>query len=700
MRLKIFFISITVSILNAISETPKTINYQGLLKTEDGQYKTNYTYELTIKLIQDKTIIYTETHTGTTNSKGVFALRIGEGNSQNNNYKSINWEKGDISVETWYDNKKISETTLTAVPYALFANSTTGLDKLKNTIDSLSVENEKLRLILSNITEKSKNLFDKNAATTGKYIAKEGWIGDNSNYGISDYIPIIPGQRIALTKAVTYSHIGINLYNNEKKLISTQPGSDIITGINNSAFMRFTFHINEINQTQAEYGTITTPYQNFGTILALNNNTDISTNNIEAILPDTLYFAQEKTANLYFDNFITTPINKNGISARFEKTTGINYNRQFVITPTTESEIIPANLSIRQNNTLSKSYNLNYRVINQHKNKGKSVNLLFIGDSFTDKGTYVEETYTQITADSINVNLIGTTGTSKRRSEGLSGGSIDNSILDISAGASRIVHVEGVTNPPYTGYPGIIYKDNNGGQWMCKGYKLDNKGNGMMRFAQYGVTDMSSFPRNGTLTKLSTNNSTTGESIINYTDAVEAYMNPFINPLTKKTDFKYYINFWDFNTPDIVILQFAWNGLADWASDEQINTISDRAKTTIDLLHSDFPFCKIIFSIEPQGAINATTIDVLGKHYSILRFAKSLYNLFEDNNYSQFVKIAPSYAWVDRINGYGSKTTVLNQRYPDIIESTSTDPVHCNDNGMKQISDCLYPIIHLFLNNK
>ncbi|MHB0756809.1 SGNH/GDSL hydrolase family protein, partial [Polaribacter sp. M15] len=170
-----------------------------------------------------------------------------------------------------------------------------------------------------------------------------------------------------------------------------------------------------------------------------------------------------------------------------------------------------------------------------------------------------------------------------------------------------------------------------------------------------------------------------GDELINYTNAENAYFNPFWNPETNQLDFKYYINYWNFEIPDVVILKFGWNDLGAWATTEKILRVTNNAKTIIDQLHSDFPQTKVIFSIQGSGQVNNTrNIDTEGVLYSRLKFSKELSIIFEDEKLDyDFVYLAPTYAWVDTDN--------------------YTDGVHPNNLGFRQIADCLYPIFwHIF----
>jgi len=57
------------------------------------------------------------------------------------------------------------------------------------------------------------------------------------------------------------------------------------------------------------------------------------------------------------------------------------------------------------------------------------------------------------------------------------------------------------------------------------------------------------------------------------------------------------------------------------------------------------------------------------------------------------VFIAPSYAFVDCVNGFTAYNITPNSRYPTVIETYGGDGTHPADAGMRQIADCIHPII-------
>ena len=525
---------------------------------------------------------------------------------------------------------------------------------------------------------KGKNLFNKATATTNKYLASNGNFVTLNGYYVSDFIPVLP-----LTSYATTANIGQNsggafniFYDVNKAVIAafsglygvyfTTPESCYFVKLSSATLL-------EISTAQVEQGTVRTKYNAYYTIdPALIPNIP-NLNLAEIVLPSVMYFVKNHRVSVYARNIVLSQSELKVLANNW-----LNYNRQSVITPTTNKN---TTLSLIKHLSIFLTKNITTVVTDKANNAGKTANILCIGDSFTDVGTWVDETRILLEADGVTVNLIGTMGVTGRRSEYLSGGRMDNYITSTSAGVARIVTVTGVTTPSTT----TTYRDSNDNVWACIGYKLDGSGNGLMRLGTFGVTNMSGFPVSGTLTRVTG----PGQNTINYSASEAAYFNPFWNPATNLLDFNYYLAKFSFPNPSHICIQFTWNDISTWATDSALGIVVARVKTIVDTIHTQLPSAKIVFSIEPMGAVN-TQLDFFGKLYSVLKFAKLMFSQFTDSSsYNTFVRIAPSYAYVDLENGYTGSNVALSSRYPSVLEPYS-DGVHCNEAGMRQIADCVY----------
>lgn len=555
-----------------------------------------------------------------------------------------------------------------------------------------------LNLSILNKLDKSigKNKFDKNSAdiVNGKYLAggtPPAWsILDNALYYITGYIPVLPNT--------TYTHSGFGLggaqhlifdsnkifigsFNTEQKLMPS-----------NGYYVRLSGSISTKDIAQFEIGSTATFYSPYTEKAFLEPITEsLADRPKTVILPKKLYFIKGKQNCIYYQNILLQSLNDDG-TVFFDK--GINRNKLATFNFSAAATSQTLNSLLIDNFKRIESKNITYDVIDPVTNNGKTVNVLHIGDSFTDIGAWLKEVKVLMNAQGVTYNLIGTCGNSTYKAEGLSGGTLANTFLNTSSGVSRIVDVTGVTTMPSTTYPGTSYSDANGNIWQPRGGKIDGSGNGKLVVTKFGAVngDFSTFPSSGVLTKIS-GAGFEGDAVINYSTPVAAYFNPFINPSTGLLDLNNYITSWGFATPGLVIIQFTWNDLGLWATDNSISSLVANFKLAADHVHTAYPSAKVIFSIEPYGSINGN-LDWNGKKYSVLRFTELMLAQFEDNvSYNSWVKIAPSYAFVDLENGYsGGGTVVPCERYPSILETSGGDGVHPNT-GMLQIADCIAPIV-------
>jgi hypothetical protein len=118
-----------------------------------------------------------------------------------------------------------------------------------------------------------KNLFDKTAATLGKYLTETGLLADNPVYNVSDYIAVTPGDTyFANTSGMRYS-----CYFDRDKIVRVG-GSDVGTspfvvpqGI---SYVRVTLFASDMEVFQLERGP-TSAYEPFQYRLALPNGVPI-----------------------------------------------------------------------------------------------------------------------------------------------------------------------------------------------------------------------------------------------------------------------------------------------------------------------------------------------------------------------------------------------------------------------------------------
>ncbi len=129
MKFKItsFFILLFLS----LEVVGQTFNYQAVIRDSSGAILQNHTIGVQIKIYKGNpttsgTVVYTETHTITTDIQGVVSLLVGKGTTSNM-FSNINWSTRDYWLETSIDIAGginylvIGTSELQSVPYANYA---------------------------------------------------------------------------------------------------------------------------------------------------------------------------------------------------------------------------------------------------------------------------------------------------------------------------------------------------------------------------------------------------------------------------------------------------------------------------------------------------------------------------------------------------------------------------------------------------
>ena len=577
------------------------------------------------------------------------------------------------------------------------------VNPLIQVVDDKAVANTSSITVLNNNYVPAKNLFDKTATLDPAFISSSGtgsFTTGNPNYEVTDYIRLSEGQNITISNTGTTAGVfGIYTYDANKNWISTFQSSSsslaLITGQAGSYYIRLSVLKSTRDVFQMEYGIYSTDYQPYRLVSSQESLPDRLHQTNKIVLPGKIYMKSNATPSMYLDNFVSAPIKEpkslyfNGKGKLYER----QWNFEGKVAGTT-SEVVIDYLSDKVEQLYDKQ-TISIENIDISSNNGKSVQILAVGDSFTDMGTWVSETKTLLQSDGVSVTLQGTMGASGEESENLSGGKMENFLIN-KYNVSRVCTVSGVTTKPATTFGAVgIYTDGNNTQWRSIGGIL-NGGSGQLSFAYVSSTNSdpaTEMPASGVLTKVSG----TGDSQITYTSWIVGNRNPFYNPATSQAlDFAYYKTRWGFATPDILALQFTYNDIFRFS--ERVPTVVGYAKQIIDAFRLEYPTSKIIFSIEPPGARYnlATNVDLFLNPF--LEFAKAMKVQFEDNSsYSNFVIIAPSYAFVDLVNGYGTSSNVATPnpvRYPNVNYNFGGDGVHPNTTGMQQIADCVVPCVH------
>jgi len=111
----------------AYSQVPQAFSYQTIAFNSAGAPITNGNINLRISILDNSatgTVLYTETHTKTTNSKGLVNLNIGQGTATTGNFGGINWGTNTKFVKVELDPAggnnytNVGVNQLMTVPYA------------------------------------------------------------------------------------------------------------------------------------------------------------------------------------------------------------------------------------------------------------------------------------------------------------------------------------------------------------------------------------------------------------------------------------------------------------------------------------------------------------------------------------------------------------------------------------------------------
>ncbi len=134
MRKLLFFtiINCQLSIINCFAQAPEKMNYQGVARDNSGNALANQAVGLRITLHSGSpsgTTVYSETHSVTTNTFGLFAVEIGGGSLIIGSIAAINWGNNSYYVQTEMDAtggssyQNMGTAQLLSVPYALYAKT-------------------------------------------------------------------------------------------------------------------------------------------------------------------------------------------------------------------------------------------------------------------------------------------------------------------------------------------------------------------------------------------------------------------------------------------------------------------------------------------------------------------------------------------------------------------------------------------------
>ncbi len=130
-KLQLLFIAMILSGA-VIAQAPQSFKYQAVARNTDGAAIVNSPIGLKCSILSGSAngnVVYSETFEPTSNSVGVFAVTIGQGNVLSGNFSDIGWGTGPYFLKTAMDISggtnyvDMGTTQFLSVPYALYAGS-------------------------------------------------------------------------------------------------------------------------------------------------------------------------------------------------------------------------------------------------------------------------------------------------------------------------------------------------------------------------------------------------------------------------------------------------------------------------------------------------------------------------------------------------------------------------------------------------
>lgn len=109
-----------------MAQTPQAFNYQALASNGDDPIA-SADISVRASILESGAVVYSETHSTTTNGFGLYTIQIGSGAPQTGTFPSIDWSSGSKSLRLEIDPaggtdfEIVAQSLLFSVPYALYA---------------------------------------------------------------------------------------------------------------------------------------------------------------------------------------------------------------------------------------------------------------------------------------------------------------------------------------------------------------------------------------------------------------------------------------------------------------------------------------------------------------------------------------------------------------------------------------------------
>ena len=124
MRRLITLVDSLLVVVTTFAQVPNGFSYQAVVRNAQNAIVANQTIDVSLFILQGETpdaakIVYSESHSVTTNANGLFTLSVGGGKTTDS-FSTINWSKGNFYLKTESD-FGTSIVQLLSVPFAMYA---------------------------------------------------------------------------------------------------------------------------------------------------------------------------------------------------------------------------------------------------------------------------------------------------------------------------------------------------------------------------------------------------------------------------------------------------------------------------------------------------------------------------------------------------------------------------------------------------
>jgi len=190
----ITFLSIILFNVIVCAQVPQKMSYQAVIRNSSNVLVPNKQVSMLISILLEKTPVYVEMQTATTNDNGLVSIEIGNGRVMSGSFKSIDWSAGAHYIKTETDPNGGNEFTiigsseLLSVPYALFAGNG-GNGEASSVFDDEHVSANKTWTsdkINAELELKANTLSLAKVATTGSFTDLINKPTTLAGYGITD----------------------------------------------------------------------------------------------------------------------------------------------------------------------------------------------------------------------------------------------------------------------------------------------------------------------------------------------------------------------------------------------------------------------------------------------------------------------------------------------------------------------------------